>query len=218
VPLPGGGRAIDPAFAPEGDDERRLAFLRQFLLSLQPDLPPVAEPSPLLLGEVTAVMHERALAERGAHEARTEQMLLSLGWIYRQAELPGASRDVLLELRDLRPNASYVYYNLGLAYRDLGDFAAAEAALLRAIDLARASSRYDVYEPFSNLRLGQLYLDHGLDEQARASLRSALDTYRWPYLPELYEALVTAESRVGNQDRSEQEARRLEYLTGTAAQ
>ncbi len=214
APLPTGGRAIDPAFGPDGDGERRLAFIRQFLFVSQTNPPPTFDPSPLPLGDVTAVMHQQALAELSSNRDQGEEMLLSLARIYSSADLPEASRDVLLELRELQPDTSYVYYNLGLEYRALGDFEAAEAAFKRTVDLAKSSSTYDLYEPFGYLELGKLYVAFNQEQQALEPLRLALSTYRWAYLPDVYESLAIAERQAGDRDHVADLNARIEFLLG----
>jgi tetratricopeptide (TPR) repeat protein len=205
---------IDPDFAVGGDAARRELLLRRRLeLPVgEPPAPVAGEGEMVRLTEVLDAMRAAARAELDENRGRAEDMLLAVARAARRAGLYGLARDVLLELRALRPGKTDVNYDLGLIYRLRGDFQLAEEAFQAAVDAASRSRAYDVYEPFSYLELGKLYLAQDRSELALEPLRSALRTYRWPYLPDAYRALAIVEAQHGNADEAAILSKRYEYL------
>ena len=214
---------LDPTYGAENGLSDRLVFLIQERLRLTSggEIPPLAvrSDSPkLFLLDVLEDLYADYHQEQAVDPVRAVGMLYSLGRAYDDLRRPEKAIELYEELRELVPDESYVPYELAEAYQKAAFWTRAERLYEEAIALTAVSSSYDLREPFAHLRLGVLLLGRARVEEAQPHLQAALDTYRWPYLPGLYEALALAATRSGDTKGATEYLDRLGFLLGADEQ
>ena len=209
---------LDPAYASDLNDPRLQLLLKQRVYGLftnaEPPELPVAPDETLYLSDVLEDGYRDYLVELATNEERAHGMLSALARTYSRAGLHTRSLELAQELSVALPDESYVFYDLGLEFATLGRDDEARAAFTEALAISQASSAYDIYEPFIHYQLGLLDQEAGDHEAALMEFRKTLDTYRWPYFPQAYEALADAASRTGHDEEADSTRRKLAYLLG----
>lgn len=215
-------RVLDPAyFSRQEPDSRLQPLLRQQLTGPTQDIPsPPLPPAPIRTLYISEVL-ESAYADYRTELARDPERALGILSALARANAAAGRHDraveLLLELREQVAEESYVHYDLGLSYVALGRDAEAEQAFRTALELAEESGSYDIYEPFAHYQLGLVHRRANDHELALEEFRATLDTYRWPYFPEAYQALAEEAMLTGHDDEAKATLRKLSYLLGDEA-
>ncbi len=219
IERPGSGPdlLLDPAYASDLSDPRLQLLLKQRVYGLFTNAGPLELPVPpdgLYLSDVLEDGYRDYQTERATDSERAHGMLSALARTYARAGLHERSLELAQELSEALPNKSYVFYDLGREYAAVERGDEARAAFVRALAVSKASSAYDIYEPFIHYQLGLLDQEAGDHDAALVQFRKTLDTYRWPYFPEAYEALASAASRTGHDEEAASTLDKLDYLLG----
>ena len=219
VELENGDVVVDPAFSPGGDLQRReFRLIKRLGASTEHPPPPISGTElPLRQVDVVDAMRADAELELATDVERGGDMLITVARIYRQMGMDDTALDLQMQVRALRPEASSVHYDLGQIYVAKCNIRAAIESYEEAIRVAQMSEGYDLYEPFSQLKLGLVLLAEGNWDLADEHLDAALETYRWSYLPSAYEALIIVEQERGEvASQRSTVVRQLDYLLGAA--
>lgn len=212
---------LDPAYSSDLSDRRLQLLLRQRVYGLFTNVEPPALPAPaektLYLSDVLEDGYRDSQAERATNPKRADGMLSAIVRTYAAAGLHERAVQLAQELSEELSDKSYVFYDLGLEYAALNRSGDARAAFNEALRVSDASTAYDIYGPFIHYQIGLLDRKAGDYNAALLQFRKTLDTYRWPYFPEAYEALADAARRTGHADEAESTLRKLDYLLGSGA-
>jgi tetratricopeptide (TPR) repeat protein len=110
------------------------------------------------------------------------------------------------------PDASYVRYDLAQSHIAIGDDLAATGDLEATVELAHRSGTYDLRIGFAERDLALIAMRAGGYEAATRLMRSAVNDYRWAYLPLAYPTLAEAYERLGQPEEAERWRRRESFL------
>ncbi len=195
----GADLVIDRAYAagasPSGSALLRDALQRRMFLS------PGAERSgtagSLRLTDVLAVLESEARATLPGDAVRAAEILHQAGLAYQFAGLHAEAARVLREAVAADPGASYIRYDLAQSEMALGDDAAASTELQEVVRIARSSRTYDLRIGFAERDMALIAMRAQRYDDAVRLMRSALDEYRWAYLPQAYSTLTEAYEKLG---------------------
>jgi tetratricopeptide (TPR) repeat protein len=183
----------------------------------EPPVLPLANERTLYLSDVLEEGYRDYQAELSRDPDRAHGMLSALTRAYSRAGLHERALELALELSERVPDKSYVFYDLGLEYAALERDDEARNAFLQAQAITDATKAYDIYEPFIHYQIGLLDRKAGNYDAALRRFRRTLDTYRWPYFPEAYQALADAARRTGRNNEADETLDKLHYLLGDLA-
>ncbi|MBI5285826.1 MAG: O-antigen ligase family protein [Chloroflexi bacterium] len=200
----GADLVIDRAYAagasPSGSAPLRDALQRRMLLS--PGVERSGTAGSLRLTEVLAVLESEARATLPRDTGRAAEILHQAGLAYQFAGLHDEAARVLRAAAAADPAASYIRYDLAQSEIALGDDAAASRELEEVVRIARASRAYDLRIGFAERDLALIAMRAQRYEDAARLMRSALDDYRWAYLPQAYSTLTEAYEKLRQPDEA----------------
>jgi O-antigen ligase/tetratricopeptide (TPR) repeat protein len=203
---------IDRAYetsAAAGGAELRTALERRMFLSST-----TGEAGSISLSDVVAVLEREAHALPADDSERAAEILDQAGLAYQFAGLHGEAARVLAEAVAADSGASYLRYDLAQSEIALGDDAAASAQLQEVVRIAHASRTYDLRIGFAERDLALIAMRGRRYEEAAELMRTALDDYRWAYLPDAYPTLIEAYGKLGRPDEAAKWQRQLSFLQG----
>jgi tetratricopeptide (TPR) repeat protein len=178
-------------------------------------LPPVLNPD-YRLTAVLDEMYRDYQARLSTDRDRAEVMLAILGRLAQETGLRGLAVSYLEELKELTPDEDAPHYSLGLAYMAIGETERAKEEFRTVIDIGDRTSQVLLRVPFSHFQLGVLALQAEPPDPAAAAgeFQDALDSYRWPYYPNLYSFLAIARGLQGERSAAEEAVQKELFLLG----
>jgi O-antigen ligase len=202
-------RAYEASTSGAGGGALRAALERRMFLSST-----TGEPGSIGLRDVLALLEREAQTRRAHDPKRAAEILDQAGLAYQFAGLHAEAARALADAVAADPGASYLRYDLAQSELALGDDAAASAQLQEVVRIAHASRTYDLRIGFAERDLALIAMRGRRYEEAARLMRSALDDYRWAYLPDAYPTLVEAYGKLGQPAEAAKWQRRLSFLQG----
>jgi len=178
-------------------------------------LPPVLNPDYRLTAVLDA-MYRDYQATLTADRDRATVMLATLGRLAQEIGQPQRAVSYLEELKELTPAESAGHYSLGLAYMAVGEKERAKDEFRTVIDIGGRTSEFVLRVPFSHFQLGVLALQEEPPDPVAAAreFQDALNSYRWPYYPNLYSFLAIARGLQGERSAAEEAVQKELFLLG----
>ncbi|HEY8172475.1 MAG TPA: O-antigen ligase family protein [Dehalococcoidia bacterium] len=204
----GASMVIDAAYAPGADANALQEALRRRMF-----LPSgTGRQGDLSLSEALRPLEDEARATVPNDPTLAAEIFDSAALAYQFAGFHSEAVRVLGVAATVDPDASYVRYDLAQSHIAIGDDLAATGDLEATVELAHRSGTYDLRIGFAERDLALIAMRAGGYEAATRLMRSAVNDYRWAYLPLAYPTLAEAYERLGQPEEAERWRRRESFL------